>query len=158
MTRVRAATAAMILGAALSGPVTAKDRCTFLCGNETDATGTEAAKLLTVDLGGPLPAGLEVIGYVEGGFQDRILEVRLHGTRAGAEVMLALLGQKITDVSPDATPMAAVIARDWWDLEPAKPIPQIETRGPHLDYITIGILPDPSDPGMLTIYMLGFDS
>jgi hypothetical protein len=158
MTRVRAALAAVALGAALYSPAFAKDRCVFLCGEENDATPAQARNLLTADLGGPLPAGLLVIGYVEGGFQDRILQVRLHGTSAGAQALLALLGHDMADLTPGTANMTAAIERDWWNLDAASPMLQIETYGPHLDYLTIGIVPDLSDPDLVTLYLLGFNT
>ncbi len=158
MTRVPAALMAMALATALSAPAFARDRCVFLCGTETDAAPAEARGLLAIDLGAPLPAGMQVVGYVEGGFQDRIVEVRLHGTRAAADAMLALLGHSMADLDAGTFEMRAVIARDWWDLGSPTPLLHIETHGPHLEYLTIGILPDPSDPDLVTVYLLGFNT
>jgi hypothetical protein len=158
MTSIRAALAAITIGAALSLPAFAKDRCVFLCGTETDATPASARDLLTVDLGGPLPSDMQVVGYVEGGFQDRFLQVRLHGTRAGAEALLGLLGHTLADAVPGAISMTAVVERDWWDLDGTSPVQLIETHGPHLDYLTIGIRPDPSYPDLVTLYLLGFNA
>lgn len=139
-----------------TGPVQAG--CLFFCDENDEVPPAQAGPALEAVLGAPLPPGLQVTGMIDGGFQDRFIQVRLRGSADGAAALWPLLGiDPATMRSPDGMQLTIAEA-DWWD---------VETRADALAALAVlrGFpnawalwSASPDDPELIDVYLFAFQT
>ncbi len=104
----------LALGALAASP--AQGGCLIFCGNpDLDPAG--ALDRFEVELRNPLPGGVTLIGMIDGGFQDRFIQVRLTATPKGAEALLNLMGQSLVTLGTQNVRLTGAEKAEWWDVD-----------------------------------------
>lgn len=134
----------------------ARAECLIFCADETETTGQKAKELFEADLGGPLPDGVTVQHHLEGGFQDRFVQVRLKATLEGGKALLGLLGTDPRDLRPDTAILSAPQGPGWWTPQQEHDLMGAEAKLGTFAYTSIGVAYD--NTGLLTIYIFAFET
>lgn len=88
--------------------------CLAFCDDEVPAG--EARSRFEATLGQPLPEGVDVLGMIDGGFQDRFIQVKLRATQGAAPELYALLGASEGAFAPVAGQQLVIAEAEWWDV------------------------------------------
>ncbi len=146
-------TSAVALAVLIANPAWAW--CLLLCEPDLELQGETAAERLTRWIGS-LPPGAEVVGLIEGGFQDETVQARLSVNEEELRSVLALMEIKkealeVRDdlyMGPDAPP--------WFDWSSQAGLRSAAGQTPWLDGLTVAVAPDPDAPGQWRLYLWGF--
>ncbi len=133
-------------------------QCLLFCDEEI-LPPEQAAETFAADLGQPLPEGVTVLGMVNGGFQDRFIQVKL---RAGDDAALqALLSALQVDPAALAAPEAAqltITSAPFWDIEGAEDLRIATGTMAGFAHATVAVAPDPEDAGARFVYLIAFQT
>jgi hypothetical protein len=108
------------------------------------------------ELGVPLPAGVEVEGYLEGGFQDRFVQIKLSAPASAIAALLGRLGVAQSDMGLRENVQWTIEAADWWDPEANPGMPNAAVTLPHLDSAHLGLALSPTG-APASAYIVGLD-
>lgn len=150
----------MMLAATLAGgqshPATA--RCLFFCADPEIIAPDKAAAVFARDIGAALPEGVAVVGMLEGGFQERFIQVRLRATPAGLDTLLGLRKLTRVDLKSGGAVDLGPEQPDWWDVAKAKNLRAANFGGTTLANLWIGVADDPVEKGVFAVYFFGFET
>lgn len=139
-------------------PKCADAGCLFLCRDNGELSLTEAAEVFTGDLGKSLPSGVTVLGMIDGGFQDRFVQVKLGSDTAGAIALMAALRADPARALPPGTAQTTVASADWWDIDTHPDLVLFEARLGRFPHVIVGRAADPEDPARWLIYVFAFET
>jgi hypothetical protein len=149
----------------LTAPLPATASCLFFCDEEEVTDLAEAKLKIEGDLGGALPAGMEVTNLLEGGFQDRFILARLESSDPGIPNFLKLLNLTDADFFVDDgietagdVMDSAAAGPDWWDWTTTTDLRVAKTRTNTLPYLAVGIASKPGVLDRYVIYLWGFET
>ncbi len=146
---------ALVLALTVLAAPPAQAGCLIFCG-DPDLDPADALDRFEVELRNPLPGGVTLIGMIDGGFQDRFIQVRLTATAEGAEALLNLMQQSLATLGTRTAPLTGAEKAQWWD---ADTFSTMQTGQAKLDgfYETrIGIAPEPDAADRLAIFIFAF--
>ena len=117
-----------------------------------------AAAVLARDLGTALPPGVVVVGMIDGGFQDRFMQIKLG---ADAEVTAALLSALKADMKRPLAPrfhQTTIAEAPCWDIDPHADLVVCDASLGRFEYAVAGVVPDPADAAPHLIYMIAYET
>ena len=128
----------------------------FLGGPDIVVPAETALTGLNKSLVNPLPASTEVLGFIEGGFQDRFWQFKLR--LPDADIPEALAALDAEGVFPFQTDIFGLPDNDWWD--PGAQTGQQVGNGDIPGFTATQILtaPDLATPGYTLIYVFAFQT
>jgi hypothetical protein len=147
---------ALALGmATLLAAAPAGARCLIFCNDIVQPE--EAAAVFARDLGRALPAGVAVVRMIDGGFQDRFVQIKLRADAEGTAALLAAL--KVDTLRPLApgSRHATITEARWWDINAHADLALYEARLGRFAHAEVAVAPDPADPARRLIYILAFE-
>ena len=116
----RAGPVALAAGLALAVtilPAPAHAGCLIFCPKNDEVPAARAAPTLSSVLGQPLPDGVAVLGMIDGGFQDRFIQVKLTANASGLTQLLSLLKVDDNAFGPLGDRQTTINAATWWDID-----------------------------------------
>ena len=144
----------------LAAPAVAQDRCIVACDVVTE--GADAAARVEAVLGIPVPPEAEVVGLVEGGFQDAFAQARFEADGPALDALLAAIGAKRGDLTlrddPYASPYAGDDGPSWWDVTGTRKILGAEGALPGYAYTTLLARPPRGERARWTVYLWAFQT
>lgn len=135
----------------------AQSDCLLFC-DEKELSPAKAIIVFNGDLGAPLPDGVKMVGMLEGGFQDRFIQVRLTATASGVDALMALRGKKVADLTDGAAFDFGPERPIWWDVGNRSDLKGADFGSPSLANLMIGVAAEPKQPGQFAVYFFGFDT
>jgi hypothetical protein len=148
----------MVMVAFLAMAEAASAGCLIGCPPNDEVPAAEAGTRFAEATGLSLSAGTRLVGMIDGGFQDRFIQVKLSADEAGAAKLLDALG--LTEAafgSPDGSQLTIAEA-SWWDVEAH---PGLVLAPVKLDGFAYGHLArtrDPDEGGRWLFYLLAFQT
>ncbi len=141
----------LTLAVVAAGP--ARSQCLLFCDPEVPAA--EASERLANWIG-PLPAGVEIVGMVEDGFQDTLIQARLSVDDGELTALLALLEVRPEELIPQVDLYMGPEAAPWFDWQSQSDLRASNGRSPGLTHLTIAVAPEPDLAGQWKVYLWGF--
>lgn len=145
---------ALLLALAWALPAAAQDRCLVACDEATE--GLEAAERLAVHLDYPLPDSVQVVGLVEGGFQDAFIQARLEVPEGDLTRLLSDLALDPAELAPRRSESFGPTGFGWWDAETRDGLLVGYGDLNAYDWTLVGVTP--SDEGVTTVYLWAFQT
>lgn len=153
MVRTLAFAAAVALGAGASDA-----GCLVFCPKNGELTPAAAAQTLARDLGKDLPPGVTVLGMIDGGFQDRFVQVKLGADMQGTLSLLAALSADVKKPLQLGEVQTTVDEADWWDIDTRPDLVLVKASLGRFPYVIVGWAADPADTSRWLIYVLAFET
>jgi hypothetical protein len=146
---------ALLLAASLAQP--AQAFCFLGCDSEISKPAAAKAALET-QLGQTIPDSVTVEHILQGGFQEKFIQVRISTDQDGAEALLALLGVPPDPVTPLDPLQLGPSGPEWWT--PQAEIALFGGPGtiPGYAETIVGIAPFPGTYDQVTIYIFAFQT
>jgi hypothetical protein len=135
----------------------AQAACLAFCGDGDIPVGKAAAQV-EAELGTALPAGVEVLGLFEGGFQDRFIQVKFRAEAAAVPGLLVLLGTDAAEFGPVGTAQMTIAPVDWWTPESAAGLTTAPGRLAGFAETTVAMAADPEAEGKVILYLIAFQT
>jgi hypothetical protein len=145
----------LVLLLILSGP--AQAACLAFC-DDGDIPVAKATALVEAELGAALPAGVEVLGLFEGGFQDRFIQVKFRAEAAAVPGLLMLLGTDAAGFGPVGTAQLTIAPVEWWTPERAAGLTIAPGRLAGFAETTVAMAADPETAGKVIVYLIAFQT
>jgi hypothetical protein len=153
-----AALAAMLALPLATPPQPARAGCLIFCPKNDEVPAARAAQTFARVLGQPLPKGVIVLGMIDGGFQDRFIQVKLRATDAGAVAVLAALGVAPAAMGPMDGRQTTINPAAWWDIDTRPDLRGTDARLAGFPYAFAARARDPADPARWLVYVLAFQT
>jgi hypothetical protein len=138
-----------------AGPVQAG--CLIFC----DAgliSPTDARAALEAELGAALPAGVNVVSMLEGGFQDAFIEVELTGTVEGGNALLAMMRIDPAQLPPMTGEGFGATATPAWSLRNEAALRGAEGWLGHFAVARAAVSTAPDADGLMRIFIFAFET
>lgn len=142
----------LVLGLAVIAAEPARSECFFLC--DPEVRDADAAERLTNWIG-PLPAGVEIVGLAEDGFQDVRIQARLSVDHKAFLALLSLLGVRENDLIAQDDLYMGPAAPPWFDWQSHAGVRSSVARSPWLTHLTIAVVREPEVEGQWRVYLWG---
>lgn len=126
--------------------------CLIFCGTG-EVAADEAVPVFERDLRAPLPEGVVLTGMIDGGFQERFIQVRLTATEDGAAALLSMLNVAPEAMKPAPGRDLAFTEVDWWDTADRPDLTIAEARLGTFAAAWAARARDPQDPSRWLIYI-----
>ncbi len=133
-------------------------RCLFFCGRNDEVTPEVGVMLFERDLGMPLPEGAVLTGMIDGGFQDRFIQVRLSATDDGAKALLGALDVDAAAMEPPSGEQLTIAGAAWWDIADRPGLTVARARLGTFAYALAARARDPDDTARWLIYVIAFET
>ncbi|MCB6177316.1 hypothetical protein LHP98_04135 [Rhodobacter sp. Har01] len=115
----------------------------------------DAIALIEAETGQPLPRDTEVIGALQGGFQDRFVQIRLEMSGEGLDLLTKALKADSTGKPQDF--QLEISKAPWWDLPARSDIAIGEAKFGHFAFAFIAFGPA-ADKNRRDVYLLAFET
>jgi hypothetical protein len=98
-------------------PAPARAGCLIFCPANDEVRPFRARRAFERVLGQPLPDGVGVEGMIDGGFQDRFIQVKLKATDEGLSRLLGILKVDPASFGPMGDRQTTISPAMWWDID-----------------------------------------
>jgi len=139
------------------GSYTVTSNDDFLGGSDQVYLGPEATIVLEGYAGHPLPPGVEVIGFLDGGFQDRFIQSKFTAPTNQLDSVLSGFGVSQADFN-ESWPNPFTSEQPWWDIHDHSTVQQTEFSFAHFPYASLSIVADPENPEIMLFYLTAFET
>jgi hypothetical protein len=147
---------ALVIGLVI-GTTPAAARCLLFCWNG-ELAPAEAVAVFERDLGAALPPGVTVLGMIDGGFQDRFVQIKLGADKVSTAALLVLLHADTKRPLAQGWHQTTITQARWWDIDTHADIMLYDARLGRFAYAVVGQIPDPADPRRRLIYVIAFET
>ena len=160
MTR-RAGPVALAAGLALAVPVLsapAQAGCLIVCPKNGEVPAARAPATFARILGQPLPGEVALEGMIDGGFQDRFIQVKLRATGDGLARLLSILKVDPAAMGPMGDRQTTINPAAWWDIDARPDLLGADAALAGFPHAFVARARDPDDAARWVVYVLAFQT
>lgn len=138
------------------GSYTVASNDDFLGGPDQVYLGPEAEIFLDSYAVLPLPPEAQVIGVIDGGFQDRFVLIKFTAPAAQIDAVLTSFNVSQADFA-ESWPNPFASEHDWWDIHTHAAVQQAEIRFGHFPDVGLSMVADPENPALMLFYLTAYE-